>query len=321
MSNTTICHYFFQINHTQSCQTPINYTNLTNSRSQRSLISTPFRKHIHIKALLSVSPLFQQNTPQLYASSSTPFHMSFRQPLMQWHQRYFHSKCQKETPPQNINNRRINCCLCLKHVRSSSPPALLQQYTRQHSQTSNQSIKNLLICCTYFSSSASTKSNLLEHGQLRTFILYIKAQSVQPSKSPKQKTFQCLQLCIKRLPMHILSIPTTLYCQRHLCSCKLYHPKTQTVQSKFLLNRLNTIPIPPKTYYMLEGKYGCWNKSSPQTHTLYQSQQTYNLCKQTMFFAFFTRNNTHQYSPCKRKLLYCQQLFFYRPPGGSCRPE
>ena len=145
---------------------------------------------------------------------------------MQRHQRHFHGKRQKEAPPQKLCNTSFNTILCLLHIGSCSPPAVQLQNTRKHCQTSNQGVKNQLICCSYFSSSASPKSNLLEHGQQRTFIQYIKTQSVQPCKSPKQKAFQSQLQCIERLTMHILGIPTALYCQRHLYCCKQYHPKT-----------------------------------------------------------------------------------------------
>ncbi len=242
VSNTTVRYYFFLVNHTQCCQTPIENTNLTNCRCKRSLICAPFGEHVHVKALLSISSLFQLNSPQLYTSCSAPLYVSFGLPLMQRHQRHFHCKCQEETPPLDVHNRGFNWSMRQKHIRGRPPPALQQQYARKHCQTPNQGIKNQLICCTYFSGTASTQSNLLEHGLLRTFVQYIKAQSVQPCKGPKQKTFQCQLLCIERLTMHILGIPTTLNRQRHLCSCEQDHPKTQTIQPKFLLNRLDTIP-------------------------------------------------------------------------------
>ena len=185
VSNTTICYYFFQVNHTQCCQTPIKNTNLTNCRCQWSLISTPFRKHVHVKAQLSVSSLFQQYSPQLHTSSSTPFNVSFGLPLVQRHQWNFHCKCLEEAPPLDVHDRRLNRGVRLEHVGSCSPPALEQQYARKHSQTSNQGIKNQQICCTHFSRATSSKSNLLEHGLQRAFVEYIKAQSVQPSESPK----------------------------------------------------------------------------------------------------------------------------------------
>lgn len=318
MSNTTICYYFFQVNHTQCSQTPINNTNLTNSRSQRSQICTPFRKHIQVKTLLSVSSLFKQNPPQLYASCGTPFYVCFRQPQMQRHQRYFYCKRLEKAPPQNINKRGFQSSLCLKHIGSCSPPTLLQQYTGQHCQTSNQSVKNLQISRTYFTCSTSPKSNLLEHRQLRAFVQYIKTQSVQPCKSPKKETFQCLLQCIERLPVHILGIPTTLHRQRHQCCSKQYHPKTQTVQSKFQLNTQYTIPIPTKPNHMLEGKHCCWNKSSPLTHTQHQSLQTKNLCKKTMFFAFFSRDKTLLHCSCQRKQLHSQLLSFYWNVQCNC---
>jgi hypothetical protein len=226
VSNTTVCYYFFLVNHTQCSQTPVNNTNLTNCRCGWPLISTSFGEHVHVISLLSVSSLFQLYTPLLHTSSSAPFNVSFRLPLVQRHQRNFHCKCLEETPPLDVHNRRLNGRMCLEHVGCCSSPTLQQQYTRKHCQTTYQGIKNLLICSTYFSNTTSPKSNLLKHRLLRTFVQYIKTESIQPSESPKQETFQCLLLCIERLPMHILSIPTTLHSQRHLHCCKLYHPKT-----------------------------------------------------------------------------------------------
>ncbi len=124
MSYTAICNNFFLVHHTQRSQTPIKNTNQTNSLSQWPKISTPFWKQIHIKTLQSICTLFQQYTPQQHTSSCTPFYMSFRQPQMQRHQRYFDCKCLKETPPQNIDNRRFNRSMRQKHIRSRSPKTL-----------------------------------------------------------------------------------------------------------------------------------------------------------------------------------------------------
>lgn len=308
---TTVCYYFFLVNHTQCCQTPINNTNLTNCRCQGPQISTPFGKHVQVKAQLSVSSQFQQYSPQLHTSSSAPFNVSFGLPLVQRHQRHFHCKCLEEAPPLDVYHRRLNRSMRLQHVGSCSPPALQQQYAGKHCQTSNQGIKNLLICCAHFSSTTSSKSNQLEHGQQRAFVEHIKAQSVQPCESPKQETFQSQLLCIEGLTMHILSIPTTQHRQGHLGCCEQYHPKTQAIQPEFLLNGLESTPHPAKPYNVLERLCCCWHKSSPLAHTQYQSYQTKNQCKKTMFFAFFSWNNTQLNRSLQGKSLNCEQLSLY----------
>jgi hypothetical protein len=215
VSNTTICNNFFLINLSLSCLTPIKNTNQTNSANPWSQISTPFRKHILIKALQPIGSLFQQYSSQKNTSSCTPFNVSFRLPQMLWHQRNFYSKSQKESPPEKQLTARLKRQLPQLQIICCSGPTVQQQKTRKHCLTSNLCIKHLQISCAYFSSTTSPQSNQLEHGQQRTLIKYIKTLQVQTGKTPKLKTFQCQLQPIKRLTMCILSIPTAQYSQRH----------------------------------------------------------------------------------------------------------
>jgi len=217
---------------------------------------------------------------------------------MQWHLRNFHSKSLKKSPPQKQLTTRINRLLPLLQIIGCSCPTILQQKTRKHCKTSNQSIENLLISSTYFSSTTSTLSNLLKHRQQSTFIKHIKTQQIQTCKTCKLETFQSLLQCIKRLAMLILSIPTTLDCLRHLSCSKQNHPKTLTIQSKFLFHRELSIPTSTKSYYLLKRFYSCWYKTRPQTHAQYQSKQTKELCIRTMLFTFFPRQYTEKKSSC-----------------------
>lgn len=176
----------------------------------------------------------------------------------------------------------------LLQIICGSSPTIQQQQTRKHSLTSYQSIKNLQISSTYFTSTTSTQTNQQEHGQKSTFIKNIKAQQILTCKTSKQKTFQSLLLSVKRLTMSILSIPTTLHCLWNLSSSKQYHPKTQPVQSKFLLYCKLSTPTCRKTYYLLKRFDSSRNKTRPQTHTQYLSLKTEKLCKNTMLFPFFS---------------------------------
>lgn len=233
VGNTTICYYFFLVHHAQGSLAPVHNTNLTNCRSSWPLISTPFRKLVQIKALLPIGSQFQLHTPLQHTPSGTPFYVSFRLPQMQGHLWYFDCKRLEKPPPLEIYNRRIessygSCSsgaggrtarLHQKHIVCCSSPAQQQQHTRQHSQTSNQGVKHQLICCTYFTSSASTQSNLLEHGLQGTLVQYIKTQSVQPTKSPKQEAFQSLLQCVEGLAMYILGVPAAQDCLWHQGCC------------------------------------------------------------------------------------------------------
>jgi hypothetical protein len=100
VSNTTISYQFFQIYLSQCCQTPINYSNQTNSTYPRPQISTGFGEQILIKSQLSIGSQFQQNPCQQHTSSCTPFNVCFRQPQMQRHHWHFHCKSLKKAPPQ-----------------------------------------------------------------------------------------------------------------------------------------------------------------------------------------------------------------------------
>lgn len=218
VSNTTVCNNFFLINLSQSCLTCINNSNQTNSTYPWPLISACFRKLILIKAQQTIGSLFQQYSSLENTSSCTPFNVSFRQPQVQGHQRNFHSKGQKEPPPQKQLTTGFNRLLPQQQIICCSSPAVLQQKTRKHCQTSNQSIKYQQICSTYFSSTTSTQSNQLKHGLQRTLVKHIKTQQIQTRKTCKLKAFQSQLQSIKRLAMGILCIPTTQNCQRIL-SC------------------------------------------------------------------------------------------------------
>lgn len=219
VSNTTICNNFFLINLSQSCLTPINDSNQTNSANPRSQISTPFRKQIHVETQQSIGSQFQQYSSQKNTSSCTPFNVSFRLPQMQWHQRNFYSKGLKEPPPKKQLTTRFNRQLPQQQIICCSSPTIQQQKTRKHCQASYQSIEYLQISSSYFSCTTSSQSNLLKHGQQRTFVKHIKTLQIQTCKTPKQKAFQSQQQPIKRLTMGILSIPTTQNCQRHERCC------------------------------------------------------------------------------------------------------
>lgn len=225
VSYTTVCYYFFLVHHAEGCLAPINNTNLTNCRGPWTLVRTSLWELVHVKALLSIGSLFQLHTPLLNTSRSTPFYVSFRLPLMLGHLGHFHCKRLEKAPPLDVHQRRIDRGMCQKHVVCSTPSALLLQYAGQHSQTSYQGIQYLLICCTHFTRSAPTESNQLEHGLQGTFVQYVKTQSIQSTKSPKQETFQRQLQCIEGLAVHILSIPAAQHCLRHQSCCQLHHPK------------------------------------------------------------------------------------------------
>lgn len=219
VSNTTICNNFFLINLSQSCLTPINNSNQTNSTYPWSQISTPFGKHIQVETLQTISSLFQQYSCQKNTSSCTPFYVSFRLPQMQWHQRNFHGKSLEESPPEKQLTTRFNIQTPQQQIVCCSSPTVKQQKTWKHCQTSNQSIEYLQISSSYFSCTTSTQSNQLKHRQQRTLIEYIKTLQVQTCKAPKLKTFQSQLQPVKRLTMSILGIPTTQYSQRHKRCC------------------------------------------------------------------------------------------------------
>jgi hypothetical protein len=300
VSNTTICNNFFLINLSQSCLTPINYSNQTNSADQRSQIRTPFRKQIDVETQQSISSQFQQYSSQKNTSSCTPFNVSFRLPQMQWHQRNFYSKGLKESPPKKQLTTRFNRQLPQQQIICCSSPTIQQQKTRKHCQTSNQSIQNLQISSSNFSCTTSSQSNQLKHGQQRTFVKHIKTLQIQTCKTPKQKAFLSQQQPIKRLTMSILSIPTTQNCQRHQSCCKQNHPKTQRIQPKFLFNPEQSIPIPAQTNDLLKRFNSCRHKSSPQTSTQYQCYQSKKQCIKTNIFAFFPWLYTKKKCPCLR---------------------
>lgn len=289
MGYTTVSNNFFQIHLTKSSQACVHNTKQTNSTYQRSLISTSCRKLIHIESQQSISSQFQQHSSQLHTSSSTCFNVSFWKPQMQRHERHFHCKSQKETPPQEQFSTRIKSGTSQQQVRSGSSAAVQKQKTRKHSQTSNKCIKNLEIGSTYFSSTASTQSNKKEHRQKCTLIKHIKAQQIQTCKASKQKAFKSQQQPIKRLTVPILGIPTTQNSQRHQKGSKQYHPKAQAVQSKFQLYGKQSIPKSSKSYNLLERFNSLRNKTSPQSHTQNQCNQTKDQCSKPNAFALFPR--------------------------------
>jgi hypothetical protein len=172
VSNTTICNNFFLINLSQSCLTPINDSNQTKSAHQRSQISTPLGKQIHVETQQPVGSLFQQYSSQKNTSRCTPFNVSFRLPQMQWHQRNFYSKGLKKSPPKKQLTTRFHRILPLQQIICCSSPTIQQQKTRKHCQTSNQSIEYLQISSSYFTCTASPQPNQLKHGLQRTFVCF-----------------------------------------------------------------------------------------------------------------------------------------------------
>jgi hypothetical protein len=233
MGYTTIRNKLFQIYLSQCRQTCINNSYLTNSTYPGTKIGARFRELVQIETQQTIGSLFQLNPSLQHTSCSTCFYVSFRQPQMQRHQRNFHSKGLKESPPQKYLTTRVNRKLPLLQIIGCSCPTIQQQKTRKHCQTSNKCIKYQQVCCTNFTRTTSTQSNQQKHRLKSTFIEYIKAQQIQTCKTPKLKTFQSLLQCVKGLTMSILSIPATLNCERHLNCCQQHHPKTLTIQSKF----------------------------------------------------------------------------------------
>jgi hypothetical protein len=282
----------------------INYTNLTNSTNSRSQISTSFGKQINIKTQQTISSLFKLNSSQQNTSSCTSFYMSFRLPQMQWHLRYFNSKSLKESPPQKQLTTRINIQSIQQQIRSGSCSTIQQKQTWKHSQTSYQSIEYLQISSSNFSCTTSTQSNQQKHRQKSTLIKYIKTKQIQSCKSSKQKTFQSQLQSIKRLAMLSLSIPTTLYSLWHQSCCQLHHPKTQTIQSKFLLNCKQSIPIHMYTNHLLKRFDSCRYKTRPQTNTLYQCTHCEKLSEKTMFSRIFSWLYTNKKRTPQWLLLY-----------------
>jgi len=99
MCYTTISYNFFLVNLSQCSQRCINDSYLTNSAYPRSQVCTPLRKEIQVNTYQTITSLFQQYSSQLNTSCCTCFNMSFGQPQMQWHLRYFDCESLKETPP------------------------------------------------------------------------------------------------------------------------------------------------------------------------------------------------------------------------------
>jgi len=322
MSYTTICNNFFQIYLSQSSQTCIDNSNQTDSPYLRSQKSTSFRKQIKIETQLSISSLFQQYSCLLYTSCSTPFYMSLRQPQMQRHQRNFDCKSQKKSPPHKLLTTRFNRSkgmMPLLQIIGGSCPTVQLQQTGKHCLTSYQSIKNQQISSTNFTGTTSTQSNLQKHRQKSTFIKNIKALQILTCKTSKQKTFQSLQLPIKRLTMSILSIPTTQNCLWNQSCCKQHHPKTQTVQSKFLFHCKLSTPICREPYYLLKRFHCSWNKTRPQTHTQHLSLKTKKLRKNTMLFPFFSWLKTKKKSsPLRLQQHSLKKSFLRNRQKQSC---
>lgn len=312
MCNTTIGNNFFQINLSKSCQTCVNNSNLTNSGHKRCKIRTCTWKEIKIKAQKSICSKFQQNSGQQNTSCSTSFNMGFWQPLMKWHQWNLYCKGQKESPPHNILTTFRKPKMSYLFIVSCSCSTQQELKNWQHCQTSNKCIKNLQIGSLYFSCSTSTQSNKQKHWNQRTFIKNIKTKNIQTCETCKKKTFKTKSLCIKRLAMCILCVPTALNCLRHQNSCQQNHPKIQSIQTKFQRECQKTTPICTKSDNLLEWNNCVWNKTRPQTHTQKQSSLTKKQSKKTMFFSFFSWKTTKKKSSPQRKKLYNRKLTIKR---------
>lgn len=291
MSYATISYNLFLIYLAQSCQTPVDNTCLTNSADPGPQIGTSFGELIQVKTALTIGSLFQLNSSLLNTSRCAPFYVSFGLPQVQRHQRNFDCKGLEESPPQELLATGINRQLSQQQIIRSSGPAIQEQKTGKHCQTSNQSIKHLQIGCTYFSRTTPTQSNLKEHRQECTFIKYVKTQQIQTGETPKLKTFQSLLQCIKRLAVLVLCLPTALNCQWHLSCSQQNHPKTLTIKPEFQFYSKLSVPTPAKPNHLLKRLYSCWYKARPETRTQNQGDQTKEQSVKTMLLAFFPRQN------------------------------
>ncbi len=262
MSHTTISNKLFLINLAQCCLRCVNNSKQTNCANPRSQICTRFRKLVQIKTLLTVGTQFLQYSSQQNAPGGAPFNMRFRQPQVQRHLWYFHSKCQEKSPPQQQLSTRMNRKAPQQQIICCSGPTIQQQQAWKHCQTPNESIKNLLICSTYFSCTTSSQPDQQKHRLKSTLIKYIKAKQIDTRKTPKLKTFQCLQQTIKSLTMFILSIPTTLHCLWHLYCSQHNHPKTLAILTKLQFDSKQPIPACTLTNNLLKRLYCCWYKTT-----------------------------------------------------------
>lgn len=231
---------------------------------------------------------------------------------MQRHQWNFYSKCQKESPPQKQLTTRLKRRAPQQQIICCSSPTILQQKTGKHCQTSNHSIQYQQVSCTYFTSSTSSQSNKQKHRQLCTFVKHIKTQLIKTCETCKLKAFKSLQQSKKRLAMFVLCIPTTQNSQWHLYCSKQYHPKIQTILSKFLFHLEQAVPTCTKTYNLLKGFNCSWDKTRPQTHTQQQCQHTKKQCIKTMHFPFFSRQYTEKKCCSLGLLLNSSQQSFKR---------
>lgn len=312
MSYTTISNKFFLINLAQCCLRCVNNAKQTNSANPRSQISTRFRKLVQIKTLQTIGTQLLQYSRQQNTSSSAPFYMSLRQPQMQRHLWYLNSKCQEKSPPKQQLSTRMNRKAPQQQIIGCTGPTIQLQQARKHCQAPYESIKNLQICSTYFSCTTSPQPDLQEHRLKSTFIKYIKTKQINTRKTPKLKTFQCLQQSIKSLTMFILSIPTTLNCLWHLNCSQHDHPKTQTILAKLQLYCKQSIPTCTQTNNLLKGLNCSWYKTRPLSHALYQCDQTEKQGIITMRFAFFAWLQAKKQSCSQRQQQNCCQKSFHR---------
>lgn len=312
MCNTTICNNFFLIDLSKCCQTCVHNSNQTYCSHKRCKIGTCVRKKRKIETQKSICSKFQQNPCQLDTSCCTSFDMSFGQPLVQRHKRDFNSKRKKKSKPQNIFTTFRKAHMSLQFIMSCSCSSLQKQKNWLHCLTSNLCVLNLQICCLYFSCTTSSLSNKQKHRNQRTFIQHIKAKNVKTCKTCKLKTFQTKKQSIKRLRMSVLSIPTTLNCQRHQNCSLQHHPKIQSIHSKFQRQALKTCPICTKSDCLLKRDSCIWNKTRPQTHALKQCSLTKKQSPETMSFSFISWKNPEKKSTSQRKLQNNRKKTFNR---------
>lgn len=305
---TTIGYNFFLIYLTQCSLTCINNTYQTHCTNERVKISTSIRKEIEIKTQQSISSQFLQYPCLLDRPCCASFYVSFWLPLVERHQRYLYSKRLKEPPPLNILTAFRQSKMSLQFIVSCTCSAVLEQQKRLHCLTSKQSIKYQLICSLYFTCTASSLPNKLKHRLLSTLIQYIKSNQINSCKAPKQKCCQEKKLCIKRTAVRCHSCPATLNSQRHLKCCQQDHPKTLSVQPKFLRDSKKTTPTLIKRYNAAKGtstpcwKY--WRKSRPLAHCLEQSSLTKLESNIAMCFTIFTWLNAQAKTPNCWSLLH-----------------
>ena len=265
---TTILNKFFKVNLTQCCKRPVNQAKQTKSKYKWSIISASFLEKAKIKTQQTISSQFQQNPSQQYATLSTLFNVSLWQPQMQWYHRNLNLESQKQSPPKHQLFAQIPIFMNQKQKASGTYKTKHYQHTRQHCQTTYQSIQYQKVLLTYFTWTRSSQSNCQKHRQQTTFVQNIETKQIKRSKPSKQTTFKNKQNSYKTFcPISWHIIPTTKNCNWHQNSCKQNHPQTQPIHSKFQTYINSTFPTLGKSYHM--AKRFSTNRSirAPQHHT------------------------------------------------------